>query len=114
MEIERIVLIMPRGRISKPLRPDHIRRLLKVQNQHGWSRTELKLGIGGPFKFNTLQRAIAGKPIWEMYYAYIVQWLDRYAPENPIHDGKAAAAGDGGDNAEEEAGTTRTLRGSGE
>jgi len=104
---------MPRGRISKPLRPDHIRRLLKVQNQHGWSRTELKLGIGGPFKFNTLQRAIAGKPIWEMYYAYIVQWLDRYAPEKPIHDGKASAAGDDSD-AEEEAGTTRTLRGSGD
>lgn len=49
--------------------------------------------MNGHFSFDTLMRAMAGKPIWELYHAYIVEWLDRFVPGRPIVDGKAAAAG---------------------
>jgi hypothetical protein len=29
----------------------------------------------------------------EVSYFWLAQWIDRHAPETPLHDGKAAAAG---------------------
>jgi hypothetical protein len=118
---------MPQGRQSKVLRADYIKRLKRFQTAERLSLPQLKLAMGAPFTWSTLARALRGQPIWELSYAYIVQWLDRYAPEKPLHDGKSAAAGDGkntdeaagegrserkDEETEPEAGTTGTVRGS--
>lgn len=57
---------------------------------------QLKLAMGdAPFTWPTLLRAMCGKPIEEANYHFIVNWLDRFAPQKAVPDGKAAAAGEG-------------------
>lgn len=111
---------MPRGRWSRTLRPDQIKRLEKFRKAphagapHGYSLPQLRLAMEAHFTWETLRRALLGRPIWDLSHAYIVQWLDRYIPEEdqPI-DGKAAAAGEREEgDAEETEGATRTVRGS--
>src|SRR6266404_5780987 len=112
---------MPRGRQTRTLRPDQIARLEKFRRsahdgaQHGYSLPQLRLAMGASFGWRTLQTALKGLPVWDLSYFYIVQWIERFIPEDaPPQDGKSAAAGEKleeGD-AEEAPGTTRTLRGS--
>jgi hypothetical protein len=108
---------MARGRQSKVLRQDYIARLKKFQTAERLSLPQLKLAMAAPFNWSTLARALRGQPIWELSYAYIVQWMDRYAPAKPLHDGKAAAAGEtaeasSDETTETEADATGTVRGS--
>jgi hypothetical protein len=103
---------MARGRQSRVLRQDYIARLKKFQTAERLSLPQLKLAMAAPFNWSTLARALRGQPIWELSYAFIVQWLDRYAPEKPLHDGKAAASGETDEESEAEAGATGTVRGS--
>ena len=74
-------------------RLERFRRRGDVEHPHGFSYPQLKLSMNGTFSLDTLMRGMAGKPIQERFYAYIAEWLDRFVPEAPLHDGKAAAAG---------------------
>jgi hypothetical protein len=97
------------------LGPDYRRRLRQFQAEHGrrlrcrigWP--ELKLAMSAPFSWQTLQSAGLGKSVSESTRNFIVQWLDRYYPEQPgapaARDYKSAAANDDQE-------TTRTVRGS--
>jgi hypothetical protein len=103
---------MPRGRRCRTLTANQIARLEKFRragdpnHRSGFSYPQLKLSMNGIFTLDTLMRALAGKPIWERYHAYIAEWLDRYAPEAPVIDGKALASGE----KDEEAEATGTIR----
>ena len=88
---------MPPGRESKALEKRHVERLKEFQRAKRYSVPQLKLAMAAPFKYQTLQRALRGEPIWILNHAFIVDWLDRFVPEraNGVeHDSKRAAAGD--------------------
>lgn len=111
---------MAPGPRTRVLSPDRIAWLDNFRRQHGYSMPRLNRALGSPFKWRTLQKAIDGKPILEVSHGYIVQWLERYAPPFApgarVLGGKDRAAGetddpdDGGENAEETARTTGTVR----
>jgi len=112
---------MPRGRQTRTLRPDQIARLedfRKASHEgapHGYSLPQLRLAMGASFGWRTLQTALLGRPVWDLSYSYITQWIERYIPADaPVQDGKSAAAGEKPEegDAEEAPSTTRTLRGS--
>jgi hypothetical protein len=90
---------MTRGRRSRTLTLSQIYRLETFRRRgdqdhpHGYTYPQLKLSMNGRFSFATFMRAMDRKPILELYHAYIVEWLDRFVPERPIVDGKAAACG---------------------
>lgn len=77
---------MTRGRTSKILSPADRRRLRQFQSEHSRrlrvpiGLPQLKLSMEAPFSWETLQRALAGKPIWESYHEFIVAFLDRARP----------------------------------
>ena len=92
---------MPRGRQTKTLRPDQIARLEKFRRTPhegapgGYSLPQLKLAMAGPFTWETLSKALQGRPVWDLTASWIGQWIERYLPAPPAEpDGKAAAAGD--------------------
>jgi hypothetical protein len=77
------------------------RRLRKFQEEHsrrlGMSigLPQLKTSMSAPFSWETLQRALAGKPIWESYHEFIVSFLDRHVPPPPPPlDWKQRASGE--------------------
>jgi hypothetical protein len=90
------------GRPSKRLNAAHIERLKAYRRQRSptgrsYSYAEMKLTMQAPCNWQTLQRAIEGKPIWEPTYEYIVRWLELHMPAKPgpaVRDYKSAAAGD--------------------
>lgn len=94
------------GRRCHALTAKQIARLKEVQKKGDGARPysvpQLKLAMGGAahFKYETLQRALDGKPVWEMTHSYIVQWLDRFFPEKPVKvddsqsDRKTASTGE--------------------
>ena len=116
--------IMAKGRQARTLRKDQIERLEEFRRAshegalHGYSLPQLRSAMGAGFGWRTLQKALQGRPVWDLSYFYIAQWIERFLPAGkPVHDGKAAAAGDSPEpeedsNAEAETGTTRTVRGS--
>lgn len=114
---------MPRGRQSRSLNRSQIERLERFRRAshegapHGYSLPQLRSAIAAQFGWRTLAKALQGRPVWELHYAYIAQWVDRYLPTPPVRDGKAEAAGKDSEpletvDAEEEGGTVRTVRGS--
>lgn len=90
----------PTGRKSKTLPPDYIKVLLLEQRKLRLSLPELNSRMANPFAWRTLQRALEGKPIWELNHEYIVQWADKHGFFPPrgstagAADYKRAAAGD--------------------
>ena len=86
------------GRRSRPLTTDMIRRLKEFQRAKRYSVPELNSTMAGNFTWSTLQRALDGKPIWELSYEFIEAWLDKFVPANGSvhheHDFKRAAAND--------------------
>jgi hypothetical protein len=98
------------------LGPDYRRRLKQFQIEHGrrlrvvLGLDELRNSMSAPFGAAALGRAIRGATIQESTRNFIVQWLDRYFPEDAAaeRDYKRAAAGD----AEEPEESTVTARGS--
>jgi len=118
---------MPRGRQSRTLNRSQIQRLEDFRRAshegapHGYSLPQLRSAMAAGFGWRTLQKALLGRPVWDLHYSYIAQWIDRFLPAPPVRDGKAAAAGEREGNeepaeiiadAEESEGATRTVRGS--
>jgi len=92
---------MGRGRQTRVLGPERIARLEKFRKAahdgapHGYSLPQLRLAMGAQFGWRTLQTALLGRPVWDLSYAYIVEWMDRYIPAAaPVRDGKAASSGE--------------------
>jgi hypothetical protein len=86
---------MTRGRQSKTLRPEEIRRLEEFRVSRRLTYPQLKLAMEAPFKWSTLKKALRGLPIWDLNHKFIVEWLDVHCPEKPAAvDGKTAAAGE--------------------
>lgn len=94
---------MTRGRTSKVLSVADRRRLRKFQEEHSRrlgvsvGLPQLRTSMSAPFSWETLQRALNGKPIWESYHEFIVAFLDRHVPSEqhalPM-DYKSRAAGE--------------------
>lgn len=89
---------MPRGRQTRKLNKTQIERLSKYRVARGLSLPQLKLAMALPFGWETLKKALAGDPVWDLSYTFIAQWIDRYLPAiGPLFDGidgKTAAAGE--------------------
>jgi hypothetical protein len=94
---------MTRGRTSRILSVADRGRLRQLQREHGQrlgvsiGLPQLKASMGAPFSWETLQRALAGKPIWESYHDFIVAFLDRHIPASsaaPPLDYKSRASGE--------------------
>jgi len=93
---------MTRGRTSKILSQADCRRLRQFQREHAQrlgvsiGLPQLRLSMGAPFSWETLQRALAGKPIWESYHEFIVAFLDRHMPSkvSSLFDFKSRASGE--------------------
>lgn len=85
---------MSRGRKSKVLLPDAIRRLEEFRIARRYTYPRLKLAMNAPFKWSTLKSAMDGNPVWEMNHAFIMEWLDLHCPRVAVPDMKARAAGD--------------------
>ncbi len=91
---------MARGRQTRTLRKDQIERLEKFRKArhdgapHGYSYPQLRLAMGMTFGWRSVQAALQGRPVWDLYHAPIAQWIERYlpAPAAPV-DGKSLAAG---------------------
>jgi hypothetical protein len=115
---------MPRGRQARQLSKSQIERLEEFRRaphegaRHGYSLPQLRLAMGAAFGWRTIQKALQGRPVWDLHYTYIAQWIDRYLPPVKLaRDGKAAAAGEDKEpvemaDAEKEGGAARTVRGS--
>lgn len=93
------------GAAARALPPNYRRRLREFRAHHAarlevssLSIPQLKLAMQAPFTWETLQRAIAGKPIRACNCQFIEEFLNRVAPPLPATsghiDGKSAAAGE--------------------
>jgi hypothetical protein len=108
---------MARGRQTRTLRPDQIERLEKFRRSshdgapHGYSLAQLRLAMDASFGWQTLKKALAGLPVWDLHHSYIAQWIERFIPaaSAPI-DGKAAASGERNEQDTEAAGADGTIR----
>jgi len=69
---------MTRGRTTRTLRRDQIAALQQLRTENRYSYAQLKLCLACPCNAETLHRAIDGKPIWDVTYAYIVQFCERH------------------------------------
>lgn len=92
---------MTRGRTSRVLSVGDRRRLRKFQSwQEGHlgvsiGLPQLKLSMAAPFSWETLQRALEGKPIWHSYHEFIVEFLDLHIPNAQASmDFKSRASGE--------------------
>lgn len=104
-------------------RLERFRRASHEGAPHGYSVALLRTAMGARFSPETLQKALQGRPVLDLYHAYIVEWIERYlpAPDAP-RDGKVAASGERddpengaptGDQENDETGkAARTVRGS--
>lgn len=73
-----------RGRTCKVLSDFHRDRLRRFQREHSarlgvsLGLPQLRMSMGAPFSWETLQRALRGKPISADYHDFIVAFLDRH------------------------------------
>jgi hypothetical protein len=102
--------VMPRGRQSRSLSRSQIRRLEEFRRAshegapHGYSLPQLRSAMAAGFGWRTLQKALQGRPVWDLHHSYIAQWIERFLPAAPLpRDGKAAASGAGREMDEETA-----------
>jgi hypothetical protein len=92
---------MPRGRTSRVLSPEQIERLETFRHAshegapHGYSLPLLRSAMGAGFSWETLQKALQGRPVWIMHHAYIVQWIERFLPQVKDESDKETAPADG-------------------
>jgi len=80
--------------MTRRLRRDQIQRLEAYRISRRLDTPQLKLAMEAPFSWPVLFRALHGKAIQESSYQFIVKWMDQFAPEKALPDGKAAAAND--------------------
>jgi hypothetical protein len=91
-----------KGRQTRALRKDQIERLETFRRQAhegapaGYSYAQLRLAMGKPCSWETLQKALQGLPVWDLRYFRINEWIERYLPASPKPEpeGKTAAAGE--------------------
>lgn len=90
-----------RGRTSKSLSVEDRRRLRKYQSDHSRrlgvsvGLPQLKLAMEAPFSWETIRRALEGRPIWHSYHEFIVTFLDRVEPRaQAAMDFKSRASGE--------------------
>jgi hypothetical protein len=113
---------MARGRQTRTLRKDQIERLEAFRrtahdgSPAGYSYPQLRLAMGKPCGWETLQKALRGAAVWDLVHHRLAEWIERYLPAAELPpDGKAAAAGDltgkRDEPNEETSGTTGTVRG---
>ena len=114
---------MRRGRHSAVLSPKDRRRLVGYKLRRSRELDvhlgipQLRLAMGAPFSWETLQRAVQGKRIHVDTHAWILSFLDAQMPRTRLSDEpaeldfKSLAAGERPDDAET-ANSTRTVRGS--
>lgn len=105
---------MARGRQTRQLSPEQIDRLTRFRIAERLSLPQLKLAMAAPFGWETLKNALQGRPVWDLSYLYIVDWLNKHLPGAPLpRDGKAAASGEKPEPENgEESEAARTVRGS--
>lgn len=83
------------GLPSKALSPDHIGRLRAYRRAKRYSLAQLNRAMASSFRWQTLARALEGKPVWEFNHEEIVRWLDKFVPAPaPPRDYKMESAGD--------------------
>lgn len=86
-----------RGRRSRVLRPDQIKRLENYRIARRLSIYALNAAMGGRenFTWEVLDRALKGKPVAELNHRFIVEWIERHVSPEPETkpDGKTAACG---------------------
>lgn len=107
---------MTRGRTSRILSARDRGRLRQFQTDHARrigvsiGLPQLKLAMQAPFSWETLQRALRGKPVWESYHEFIVAFLDLHCPlPQSAMDYKSRASGE---REEENGAGVQTHRGS--
>lgn len=77
---------MATGRQTRALKPDQIERLAEfkaAQHEdapHGYSYAGLRSAMAASFGWQTLKKALAGLPVWDLHHTYIAQWIERYLP----------------------------------
>lgn len=95
---------MTTGRQTKALTPDQIERLAKFKAAqhngapHGYSYAGLRLAMSAGFGWQTLKKALAGRPVWDLHHTYIAEWIERYLPAAAVvnderHEEKAETDG---------------------
>jgi hypothetical protein len=98
---------MPRGPQTRSLRKDQIERLEKFRRTShegspaGYSYPQLRLALGSPCAWETVQRALKGLPIAILIHARISEWIERHLPKLPLKpDYKTLSTGEKTDEAE--------------
>jgi hypothetical protein len=77
---------MPRGRQTRTLQPSQIERLEMFKRAphegaaHGYSLPQLRSAMGLGCSWETLQKALQGRAVWDQHCDYIAQWIERYLP----------------------------------
>jgi hypothetical protein len=80
---------MPRGKPVRALSQEQIARLETFRkaphrgHPHGYSFTGLRKAMGASFRPETLTKALAGLPVYELHHNYIAQWIARFLDEKP-------------------------------
>jgi len=89
---------MARGPQAQALRRDQIERLEKFRRTPhpgslaGYSYPQLTAALGSPCTWQTVKRALEGRPIANLIHHKITEWIERYLPTlPPTEDGKVAA-----------------------
>jgi hypothetical protein len=111
---------MPRGPHTRALTDYQRNQLEKFRRAshegapHGYSVALLRTVMGARFSPETLQKALQGRPVLDLFHSYIVEWIERYLPAEPppVRDGKSAAAGEREEENGENGEAARTIRGS--
>jgi hypothetical protein len=103
---------MRRGPQTRILRKDQIERLEQFRrtahdgSPAGYSYPQLRLAMGSPCAWETVQKALQGRPVAQLIHARLAEWIERFLPAGKmVIDGKAAAAGE-----KKEDTTTRPYR----
>lgn len=89
---------MPKGPETRILRKDQIDRLERFRrtphdgSPAGYSYPQLRLALGSPCSWETVRKALQGRPIAYLIHARISEWIDRYLPPVTLpKEGKASA-----------------------
>jgi len=77
---------MARGRQTRALTAEQIARLKGYKAAphdgapHGYSFPQLRTAMSCAFGWETLKKALAGLPVWDLHHTYIAEWIERYLP----------------------------------
>jgi hypothetical protein len=84
---------MARGRQTRVLSTEQIMLLAEFKAAshegaaHGYSLPQLRSAMAASFGWETLKKALAGLPVWDLHYTYIAQWIERYLSPAAVSSG---------------------------